>query len=169
MSTYTDKFFSDKQVGSLWDVAVSIKRGNPLPLDKDAVVHGLSELNTLANSSTSYPGQIVAVVIDATETDEERIDIYYLDHNKSPKKIGTGSGEGTLVDDGSYVRIDRDATFQDKYISGIKYAADGEYENGLEYYRDKTYHAAPVGFVKEYVAEYVDTQLNAIETLLEQI
>ena len=38
MSTFSDKFFADKAVGALWDVAVSIKRGNPLPLDKDAVI-----------------------------------------------------------------------------------------------------------------------------------
>ena len=97
MSTYTDKFFADKAVGALWDVAVSIKRGNPLPLDKDSVVHGLTELNAIATGSVSYPGQIIAVVEDAVYegegedkvlVTEESVTLYYLDHNKTPREVG---------------------------------------------------------------------------------
>lgn len=101
MSAYTDKFFADKAVGALWDVAVSIKRGNPLPLDKDSVVHGLTELNAVATGSVSYPGQIIAVIEDAvyegeTLVKEESTTLYYLDHNKTPKEVGkipTGDGK----------------------------------------------------------------------------
>lgn len=92
MSVISDKFFEDKAVGALWDVAVSIKRGNPLPLDKDAVVHGIDELNAVAAGAVSYPGQIIAVVIDAVKDGEEvvspeRVDLYYLDHNKTPRLV----------------------------------------------------------------------------------
>ena len=36
-----DDFFAAKAQGSLWDVAVSIKRGNPLPLDADSIFDSL--------------------------------------------------------------------------------------------------------------------------------
>ena len=104
MSTYTDKFFADKAVGALWDVAVSIKRGNPLPLDKDSVVHGLTELNAIATGSVSYPGQIIAVIEDAVyEEDvlvkEESTTLYYLDHNKTPKEVGkVPTGDGKTIE-----------------------------------------------------------------------
>ena len=97
MSTYSDKFFADKAVGALWDVAVSIKRGNPLPLDKDSVVHGIAELNAIAAGAVSYPGQIIAVIEDAVYEGEgeeqvlvkaESTTLYYLDHNKEPKEVG---------------------------------------------------------------------------------
>lgn len=97
MSTYSDKFFADKAVGALWDVAVSIKRGNPLPLDKDSVVHGIAELNAIAAGAVSYPGQIIAVIEDAIYEGEgeeqvlvkaESTTLYYLDHNKEPKEVG---------------------------------------------------------------------------------
>lgn len=97
MSTFSDKFFADKAVGALWDVAVSIKRGNPLPLDKDSVVHGIDELNAVAAGAVSYPGQIIAVIEDAVYegegeekvlVKEESTTLYYLDHNKAPKEVG---------------------------------------------------------------------------------
>ena len=97
MSIFSDKFFADKAVGALWDVAVSIKRGNPLPLDKDAVVHGVAELNAVAAGAVSYPGQIIAVIEDAVYEGEgedkvlvtpESTTLYYLDHNKTPREVG---------------------------------------------------------------------------------
>lgn len=97
MSTFSDKFFADKAVGALWDVAVSIKRGNPLPLDKDSVVHGIAELNAIAAGAVSYPGQIIAVIEDAVYegegeekvlVKEESTTLYYLDHNKTPREVG---------------------------------------------------------------------------------
>jgi hypothetical protein len=111
MATFTDKFFEDKAVGALWDVAVSIKRGNPLPLDKDAVVHGIDELNAVASGAVSYPGQIIAVVIDAVKDDEgnevsaERIDLYYLDHNKNPQPIGAADGKSLAFNSDNKLEI----------------------------------------------------------------
>jgi hypothetical protein len=73
MSTIRDKFFEDKAIGALWDVAVSIKRGNPLPLDSNSVFDSYSALETYAAGVLAYPGQIVAVV------NADSTGIYYLD------------------------------------------------------------------------------------------
>lgn len=117
MSAYTDKFFADKAVGALWDVAVSIKRGNPLPLDKDSVVHGLTELNAIATGSVSYPGQIIAVIEDAVYegegeeqvlVKEESTTLYYLDHNKTPREVGkvpTGDGKTIQVSEAGAISL----------------------------------------------------------------
>lgn len=129
MSIYTDKFFEDKQVGALWDVAVSIKRGKALPLDKDAVVHGEAELNALTSSPVSYPGQIVACVVDAVienniEISPEHIDIYYLDQNKIPQRVGTSSGSGLNI------------VNEEKYVQYINYDENDNIilEDGTTYY-----------------------------------
>lgn len=93
MSDISNKFFEDKLNGALWDVAVSIKRGNPLPLDKDAVVHNLSELEALKTSPVTYPGQIVAVIADAVMEGDvvktpESTTLYYFDHNLEYHEVG---------------------------------------------------------------------------------
>ena len=94
MSDISTKFFADKAVGALWDVAVSIKRGNPLPLDKDAVVHNLTELEALKSSPVTYPGQIVAVICDAVLGEDDAVvtpettTLYYFDHNLEYHEVG---------------------------------------------------------------------------------
>jgi hypothetical protein len=93
MSEITNKFFADKAIAALWDVAVSIKRGNPLPLDKDAVVHGMAELEALKISAVTYPGQIVAVIEDAVMDGEkvvspETTTLYYFDHELNYHEVG---------------------------------------------------------------------------------
>ena len=93
MSDISNKFFQDKVAGALWDVAVSIKRGNPLPLDRDAVVHNLTELEALKTSPVTYPGQIVAVIADAVMEGEtvvapESTTLYYFDHNLEYHEVG---------------------------------------------------------------------------------
>lgn len=94
MSDISTKFFADKAVGALWDVAVSIKRGNPLPLDKDAVVHNLTELEALKSSPVTYPGQIVAVICDAVLGEDDAVvtpettTLYYFDHNLDYHEVG---------------------------------------------------------------------------------
>lgn len=98
---------------------------------------------------------------DELPTTGEEGDIYLLNSSG-----GGGGDDPGIVDDGTYVRTIKDAVFEDKYVKGINYTTGG---SSLETYRNQTNYAAPVGFVKEYVAEYVDTQLNAIETLLEKI
>ena len=51
-----DDFFANKAVGALWDVAVSIKRGNPLPLDSNSVFASYEALETYVAGPLAYPG-----------------------------------------------------------------------------------------------------------------
>ena len=44
-----DDFFANQAVAALWDVAVSIKRGNPLPLDSNSVFKSYADLETYAS------------------------------------------------------------------------------------------------------------------------
>ena len=97
-----DDFFAAQAKASLWDVAVSIKRGNPLPLDANAVyasygalvstevVDGVEKrtytpgslLEYAKTNPVAYPGQICAVVdVNATT-------IYYLDQNLEIQPVG---------------------------------------------------------------------------------
>jgi len=78
-----DDFFANQAVAALWDVAVSIKRGNPLPLDSNSVFKSYADLETYASGVLAYPGQIVAVVnADSTE-------IYFLDQELAIKPVGS--------------------------------------------------------------------------------
>ena len=88
-----DDFFAAKTKGSLWDVAVSIKRGNPLPLDADSIFESYSALETYANDVLAYPGQLVAVVA------ADKTDIYYLDQNLAIKPVGIiPSGDSKTIE-----------------------------------------------------------------------
>ena len=82
MAITREEFFNKKANASLWDVAVSIKRGNPLPLDADSIFESYSALETYAADVLAYPGQIVAVV------EEDKTNIYYLDQNLAIKPVG---------------------------------------------------------------------------------
>jgi hypothetical protein len=92
-----DDFFAAQAKASLWDVAVSIKRGNPLPLDANAVynAYGTATVNGEVTTYTAgslleyaktnpvaYPGQICAVV------DVDKTTIYYLDQNLDIQPVG---------------------------------------------------------------------------------
>ena len=84
MSVRND-FFTELTGANTWDVAVAIKRGNALPLDRYSVFQSLEELNSYINNpegSIAYPGQIVAVVGETTTT------IYYLDQELAVKPVG---------------------------------------------------------------------------------
>lgn len=97
MAISRDDFFNAKAKGALWDVGVSIKRGNPLPLDADSVFATLEEAKTYAQGVLSYPGQVLAVVAaDATT-------IYYLDNNCELVEVG-----GRVAVDGKSIVIDED-------------------------------------------------------------
>lgn len=77
-----DDFFANKAIGALWDVAVSMKRGNPLPLDSNSVFASYSDLETYVAGPLAYPGQIIAVVnVDSTG-------IYYLDQELAIQEVG---------------------------------------------------------------------------------
>ena len=82
MAISRDEFFDAKAKGALWDVGVSIKRGNPLPLDADSVFDSLANAQTYAAGVLSYPGQVLAVVAEDTTT------IYYLDNECNLVEVG---------------------------------------------------------------------------------
>ena len=77
-----DDFFAAKAKGSLWDVAVSIKRGNPLPLDADSIFDSYAALEAYAADVLAYPGQVVAVV------NTDSTGIYYLDQDLAIQSVG---------------------------------------------------------------------------------
>ena len=77
-----DDFFAAKAKGSLWDVAVSIKRGNPLPLDADSIFESYAALEAYAADVLAYPGQVVAVV------NTDSTGIYYLDQDLAIQPVG---------------------------------------------------------------------------------
>lgn len=77
-----DDFFAAKAKGSLWDVAVSIKRGNPLPLDADSIFESYTALEAYAADVLAYPGQLVAVV------NADSTGIYYLDQDLAIQPVG---------------------------------------------------------------------------------
>lgn len=89
-----DEFFNKKAAGALWDVGVSIKRGNPLPLDADSVFGSLADAQTYVAGVLAYPGQILAVVPETGDTV-----IYYV----KPKADGSGF---ELAEVGGKVEID---------------------------------------------------------------
>ena len=90
-----DDFFAAKAKGSLWDVAVSIKRGNPLPLDADSIFESYAALETYAADVLAYPGQLVAVV------EEDSTGIYYLDQNLAIQPVGViPAGDNKSIDMG---------------------------------------------------------------------
>lgn len=82
MAITREEFFNKKAKASLWDVAVSIKRGNPLPLDADSIFESYAALEAYAADVLAYPGQIVAVV------EEDATGIYYLDQNLAIQPVG---------------------------------------------------------------------------------
>lgn len=96
-----DDFFAAKAKGSLWDVAVSIKRGNPLPIDADSVFESYSALEAYASDVLAYPGQVVAVV------NEDSTEIYYLDQNRAIQPVGVipVGGEAISVENGEISAI----------------------------------------------------------------
>ena len=88
-----DDFFAAKAKGSLWDVAVSIKRGNPLPLDADSIFESYAALEAYAADVLAYPGQLVAVVEEASTG------IYYLDQELAIKPVGViPSGDNKSIE-----------------------------------------------------------------------
>ena len=111
-----DDFFANQAVAALWDVAVSIKRGNPLPLDSNSVFKSYADLETYASGVLAYPGQIVAVVnADSTE-------IYYLDQELAIKPVGsvpTADNKSIQVVDGILSLYNYGTSYY-KYIKEIK-------------------------------------------------
>lgn len=108
-----EEFFAQKANGALWDVAVSIKRGNPLPLDSNSVFDSYAALETYAAGVLAYPGQIVAVV------NEDSTGIYYLDQNLAIQEVGkipTGDEKSISIIDGK-VQIKNFGDHYFKYVA----------------------------------------------------
>ena len=88
--TLRDKFFEAQASAALWDVAVSLKRGNALPLDANSVFKSMADVDTYRNGGgPAYPGQVLAIV-EASQTK-----IYYLDQELNVQPVGiipTGIG-----------------------------------------------------------------------------
>ena len=117
-----DDFFASQAVAALWDVAVSIKRGNPLPLDSNSVFKSYADLETYASGVLAYPGQIVAVVnVDSTE-------IYFLDQELAIKPVGSVPA----ADNKSIVVTDGVLSLHDYENAYYKYVAAEKDENGIE-------------------------------------
>lgn len=108
-----EEFFAQKANGALWDVAVSIKRGNPLPLDSNSVFNSYAALETYAAGVLAYPGQIVAVV------NTDSTGIYYLDQNLAIQEVGkipTGDEKSISIIDGK-VQIKNFGDHYFKYVA----------------------------------------------------
>ena len=108
-----ENFFDAKAVGALWDVAVSLKRGNPLPIDADSVFQSEAKLVEYIGdkiTTVAYPGQVVAVVnADSTQ-------IYYIDQNLDYHEVGS-----KLTADGKSIKVDNNVL----KLVGFDEAADG--------------------------------------------
>lgn len=125
-----DDFFAAKAQGSLWDVAVSIKRGNPLPLDADSIFDSYAALEAYAADVLAYPGQLVAVV------NEDSTGIYYLDQDLAIQPVGViPAGDGLSVEMGEDDVIslhDFGKAFY-KYIPEVKDETTGETVSEAKY------------------------------------
>lgn len=111
-----DDFFANKAVGALWDVAVSIKRGNPLPLDSNSVFASYADLETYAAGVLAYPGQIVAVV------NADSTGIYYLDQELAIQEVGkipSADNKSIEVADGA-ISMYNFGKYYYKYIPEVK-------------------------------------------------
>lgn len=100
MAITREEFFNKQANASLWDVAVSIKRGNPLPLDADSIFESYEALESYAADVLAYPGQIVAVV------EEDATGIYYLDQNCAIQPVGV-----VPTGDNKSIEISEDSVF----------------------------------------------------------
>lgn len=111
--TIRENFFDAKSVGALWDVAVSLKRGNPLPIDADSVFESEAKLIEYIGdkvTTVAYPGQVVAVVnADSTQ-------IYYIDQDLNYHEVGS-----KLTADGKSIKVSNNVLS----LAGFDTAADG--------------------------------------------
>ena len=129
MAITREEFFNKKAKASLWDVAVSIKRGNPLPLDADSIFESYAALETYAADVLAYPGQLVAVV------EEDSTGIYYLDQNLAIQPVGvipTGDGKSIEVTAEGAISLIGAADAENGTLpikEVVQYGFDGNYKN----------------------------------------
>lgn len=124
-----DDFFASKAIGALWDVAVSIKRGNPLPLDSNSVFESYEALQTYASGVLAYPGQVVAVV------NADSTGIYYLDQELAIQEVGsvpTADNASIQVTDGILAIYGFGNAFY-KYVEAVTDETTGEVTEAAHY------------------------------------
>lgn len=90
-----EEFFEKKDNAALWDVSVSINRGNPLPLDSNSVFASYEELEEYAAGPLAYPGQIISVV------SENGVEFYGLDHELKIVSLSTAMPQTLEIYGGS--------------------------------------------------------------------
>lgn len=89
-----DELFQDITSSVKWDVPVTIKRNNPVPLDSESIFPSLAALTTYVSSSpVAYAGQIVAVVDGTTHT----CTTYIINDNGSISEIGPTWGSLPVI------------------------------------------------------------------------
>lgn len=131
MSEIRDTFFANKAVAALWDVAVSMKRGNPLPLDASAVFESYAALEAYIadKESVAYPGQIIAVV------NADSTGIYYLDQELAIQEVGkipSADNKSIEVTDG-VISMYNFGKYYYKYIPEVKDDETGEVITAADY------------------------------------
>ena len=131
MSEIRDTFFANKAIAALWDVAVSMKRGNPLPLDASAVFESYAALEAYIadKESVAYPGQIIAVV------NADSTGIYYLDQNLDIQEVGkvpSADNKSIEVADG-IISMYNFGKYYYKYIPAVKDDETGEVITAADY------------------------------------
>lgn len=112
-----EEFFNKKAAGALWDVGVSIKRGNPLPLDADSVFASLADAQAYVDGVLSYPGQLLAVVPEAGDTV-----IYYVKPKANNSGFELAEVGGKLILDETTITKTADGKL---CIKGFADAEDG--------------------------------------------
>ena len=146
--TIRENFFDAKAIGSLWDVAVSLKRGNPLPIDADSVFESEAKLIEYIGdkvSTVAYPGQIVAVV-NANSTQ-----IFYIDQDLNYQTVGKLNAEDQATIDKAIVDAAKAAE-----DAAVKRILTGEDEGAI---------AEAYDTIKE-IAEWIDTDKTGAADML---
>lgn len=152
MAISRDDFFDAKSKGALWDVGVSIKRGNPLPLDADSVFDTLENAQAYAAGVLSYPGQVLAVVA------EDETTIYYLDNDCQLVEVG-----GKVAVDGKSIVIDAETGIVSiKDVDGAQTGAvlTKKADGSVEWVKPDT--TTVEGLTQE--VEALDGRVGALET-----
>lgn len=86
-----EEFIAKKAKAALWDVAVSINRTNPLPLDSNGVFFSMEDAEEyVSNSPVAYAGQLLAVV------GEDKTEVFFTAYDENGdlelKSLGSAAG-----------------------------------------------------------------------------
>lgn len=181
MAISRDKFFENKQTASLWDVAVSLQRGNPLPIDSNSVFPeygtasdtGITTLMGYAkNSPIAYPGQTVAVVGTQETT------LYILVPGENSTLVPQEVGKATAGDDHS-ISLSEDGVlslygFEDataNYVPSVKVTTvDGKEVRTLTWVPQTNSDVTTgIANLQEQVDDIVDTEIPNLNTRIDNL